>query len=74
MLEISSSPLLSGSPQHIYLSLFHTCKWEESLSLPLSILQIHAHCGVLRLAATEDDSISMIAASNKNRVQATTQP
>jgi hypothetical protein len=58
MPEISSSPLLWGSPQHMYQSLFHICKLAESLSLPLSILQIHAHRRVLCLAATQDESVN----------------
>lgn len=47
MLEIFSSPLLSGSLRQIYWSLFHTCKWVGTESTPLSIHQIHAHFEVL---------------------------
>lgn len=47
MPEIFSSPLLSGSLQQIYRSLFHTCKWVGTESTPLSIHQIHARFEVL---------------------------
>ena len=59
MPEISSSRLLQGSPQHIYQSLFRICKLVESLSFPLSILQIHARCEVLCLAAKQDESLTV---------------
>lgn len=58
MPEIFSSPPLLDKLRRICQSLSRICKWGQSLLLPLSIHQIHAHCGVLCLAAIEDNSIN----------------